>query len=95
MKMEEEIHDDFICDETEDCKKLLSSLGDYVDGDLSPQLCAELEKHMKGCRRCRIVVDTVKKTVELYQETADETQIPADVRERLYLSLDLQDYMRK
>lgn len=95
MKMEEkEIHDGS-CDESGDCKKLLSSLGDYVDGDLSPQLCAELEKHMKGCRRCRVVVDTVKKTVELYQEIADEPQIPADVRERLYLSLDLQDFMRK
>ena len=95
MKKKEEIRENPLCEDSEDCSNLLSSLEDYVDGDLSPELCAELEKHMKDCQRCRVVVNTVQKTVELYQEVADETQLPADVRERLYLSLNLEDYLKK
>ncbi len=82
------------CDDHDSCRKLLSSLGEYVDGNLDGQLCAELERHMKDCQRCRIVVDTMRKTVELYHGTGEETHIPADVRERLFLRLNLEDFLK-
>ncbi len=82
------------CEDHESCRQLLSTLGEYVDGDLSGELCAELERHMKDCQRCRIVVNTMKKTVELYQETGEETHVPDDVRERLYLRLNLEDFLK-
>ncbi len=82
------------CDDHESCRQLLSTLGEYVDGALSGELCAELEQHMKDCKRCRVVVDTMKKTIELYQETGEETHLPDDVRERLYLRLNLEDYLK-
>ena len=78
----------------ESCRELLSSLGDYVDGTLGDELCAEIERHMKGCNRCRVVVNTLRKTVELYHETAAETQLPEDVRNRLYIRLNLEDYRK-
>ena len=78
----------------ENCRELLSSLGDYVDGTLGAELCAVIEQHMKGCQRCRVVVNTLKKTVELYQESAAETQIPVAVRDRLYLKLNLEDFKK-
>lgn len=78
----------------ETCRQLLSTLGDYVDGALSEDLCAELEKHMKGCNRCRVVVDTLRKTVELYHEAAEGEKMPADVRDRLFLKLNLEDYKK-
>ena len=95
MNKKEEIRENPLNDDPVDCSNLLSSLEDYVDGDLSPELCAELEKHMRECQRCRVVVNTVQKTVELYQEVADETPMPAEVRERLYLSLNLENYLKK
>lgn len=95
MKKKETIRENSLCKDPEECKKLLSSLEDYVDGDLSPELCVELEKHMKDCQRCRVVVNTVKKTVELYQEVGDEPQMPEDVRERLFMCLNLEDFMEK
>jgi predicted anti-sigma-YlaC factor YlaD len=82
------------CEDHESCKQLLSILGDYVDGTLSTELCAELEQHMQGCQRCRVVVDTMKKTIELYQETGGDANLPDDVRERLYLRLNLDDYLK-
>ncbi len=81
------------------CHEMLSTLCDYVDGSLSEELCAEVERHMQDCPRCRIVVDTTRKTIELYQEVAAQEQaeenLPKDVRERLYLRLNLDDYLKK
>ncbi len=28
------------------CKELLGSLSEHINGDLSPELCLELEKHL-------------------------------------------------
>lgn len=77
----------------EQCRKLLASLSDYVDGDLEEMICADIEQHMAGCENCRIVVDTLRKTVSLYQVTAEEPCLPTDVRQRLLRRLDLDEYV--
>ena len=79
----------------EQCLKLLSSLSDYVDGSLEAMICAQIEEHMAECENCRIVVDTLRKTVSLYQMTNDAPDVPADVRERLFRRLDLDAYLSK
>jgi anti-sigma factor (TIGR02949 family) len=71
------------------CKQLLGSLSDYIDGELQAELCAELEQHMEGCDNCRIVVNTLRKTVELYRETNEPVALPEDVRSRLFNKLNL------
>lgn len=77
----------------ENCKYLLDSLSDYVDGSLGSELCAELERHLSDCENCRIVVDTLRKTVSLYKVTNQPAEVPEDVRERLYRSLDLEEFL--
>ena len=52
------------CD-SPNCHELLSQLSDYVDGELDDALCIEIERHMAECDRCHIVIDTLRKTVEL------------------------------
>lgn len=73
------------------CHDFLSSLSEYVDGELDPTVCAELERHMCECQRCRIVVDTMKKTVELYQDLEHEPDLPDAVRTRLLARLALSE----
>jgi anti-sigma factor (TIGR02949 family) len=75
------------------CRKLLDTLSDYIDGDLAPELCAEIDRHIADCENCRVVVDTLKKTIYLYHETSKDVSIPADVRVRLYHRLDLDDFL--
>jgi anti-sigma factor RsiW len=75
------------------CKSLLGSLSDYVDGTAQEELCRELERHLADCEDCRIVVDTLKKTVYLYHANKD-TDLPVDVRERLFKRLNLEDYLK-
>ncbi len=76
-----------------DCHQLLASLSDFVDGTLPPALCTELEKHLQGCENCRIVVNTMRKTIELYQVTTEEDKVPVAVRKRLYSRLNLDDFL--
>jgi anti-sigma factor RsiW len=79
-----------------ECKNLLGSLSDYVDGEVNSELCQEIERHMAECQNCRVVVDTLRKTILLYQSTSDPAgEVPAAVRERLYRTLDLEDYLKK
>ncbi len=77
----------------QNCTHFLNSLSDYVDDELSAELCQELERHMSDCEDCQIVVDTLKKTVYLYHETAEEPIIPSDVRVRLYRRLNLDEFL--
>ena len=79
----------------EQCRKMLSSLSDYVDGELEEMICAEIERHMVDCENCRIVVDTLRKTVYLYQETEKSPSVPTDVRQRLLHRLDLDEFTSK
>ena len=54
-------------DMTSTCAELKAQLSDYIDGDLDAGVCAELERHLAGCENCRIVVDTLHKTILLYR----------------------------
>jgi predicted anti-sigma-YlaC factor YlaD len=64
-------------------------LSDYLEGDLHPELCAEIERHLAECGNCRIVVDTLRKTVMLYQAYGHE-EVPADAKARLVAVLELE-----
>ena len=86
--MSEHIH-------TPQCKQLLGNLSEYIDGDLQAELCAEIEEHLKDCDNCRVVVNTLRKTIELYKETTSEADLPGEVRERLFLKLQLDDFLMK
>ena len=71
------------------CRETLGMLSEYLDGELDEQLCAELERHMAECGDCRVVVDTLRKTVALYH-THGHRDVPADAKARLYAVLSLE-----
>lgn len=77
----------------ENCRELLSSLSDYVDGTLGEELCIELERHLSSCENCQVVIDTLKKTIYLYKVTTTSPELPADIRQRLYHRLDLDEFL--
>lgn len=78
------------------CSQMLGNLSDYIDGDLQADLCAQIEDHMKTCENCRVVVNTLRKTVELYEKSSEETdEIPGEVKERLFAKLKIEEYLNK
>ena len=77
----------------DNCKALLGSLSEYIDGELPSDLCREIEKHLEGCDNCRVVLNTTKRTIDLVHITPAEQTVPDDVRERLFKRLKLDDYL--
>ncbi len=80
-----------VMQEHEHCQDYLRNFSDYIDGELPPDFCAELESHLKECPNCRVVFNTLQRTVELYQGNLDEEQLPGEVRSRLFARLELDD----
>lgn len=77
----------------DNCKALLGSLSEYIDGELPSDLCREIERHLDGCDNCRVVLNTTKRTIDLVHITPEEQTVPDDVRERLFKRLKLDDYL--
>lgn len=76
------------------CQQLKSVLADFFEGELSEQLCLEFEQHLTACPNCRIVVDTTRKLIFLYQQTsARNVNMPQEVKTRLFHCLDLDNYI--
>ena len=65
------------------CQEILDHISEYVDGELEAGLCVELEAHLANCRNCRVMVDTIRKTITLYHAQA-ESELPDGVEQRLY-----------
>lgn len=80
----------------ESCHHLLNSLSEFVEGSLEAELCMEIERHLAGCDNCQVVVDSLRKTIYLYHVTAQEsTEVPIDVRKRLFHRLKLDEFIQK
>ena len=64
------------------CQEILQKLSEYIDGELDPKLCVELDRHMEDCHPCLVFVDSLKKTITLYKYAASEP-LPKEIHLRL------------
>lgn len=46
---------------TVSCKHVTRQLSGYIDGQLTPELCAKIEEHLRLCGRCSVLLDTTRK----------------------------------
>ncbi len=70
-----------------DCKEVLASLSNYVDGEVSAELRAALEEHIARCRRCRVVFDTTGRALKIVLDV-EPFEVPLAVSARLYARLE-------
>lgn len=49
------------------CKDFLRELGEYLDESTDPALRAELDRHINECPNCWVVLDTTKRTINVYK----------------------------
>ena len=64
------------------CLDYIKELNDYLDGEIDPSLCQEIEKHIGTCENCRIMVDSLKQTVNLCREGKEE-KLPVELENKL------------
>ena len=75
-----------------ECGHLLGELSAYLEGEASEAVCAEIREHLEGCENCRAVVDTLRKTIELYH-TLPQPDLPEGARQRLIHTLNLEAFL--
>ncbi len=65
------------------CRELFERLSEYVDGQLSQELCEEIRKHLDGCDPCVNFAKTLKTTAELCRRLPSQPippEVAADLR---------------
>jgi anti-sigma factor RsiW len=69
------------------CKTVLEQLSNLIDGEIDPSLRADIEAHLKTCRRCSVLHDSLRKVLII---VADERtfKVPVGYSERLHAFID-------
>lgn len=65
-----------------DCNEVLEQLAEYLDEEARQELCAVINQHLARCTNCQIQVDSLRKTIVLYQNDRP-IQMPAHLSARL------------
>ena len=68
------------------CTEFLRELADYFDGTLSESMRAELDEHLHWCHECHVVMNTTKKTIEIYRDN-QLYELPESLRTRLHQAI--------
>ena len=63
------------------CTDFLAQMTDYFDGDVEPELLAEIQAHLGECHHCEILVDTTRQTIRVYRDH-QVIELSDEVRER-------------
>lgn len=51
-----------------DCAPIFAMLSQYLDRELAPETCGDLEHHLRDCPECIQFVDSLKRSVELCRQ---------------------------
>ena len=68
-----------------DCRAVLEEVNNYLDRQVGGSVAAQIELHLSCCPNCKIVYDTVAKTVRLY--CTQRLEVPEAVRQRVHKRL--------
>jgi anti-sigma factor RsiW len=64
------------------CKDFLKELNDYLDEQVDPAMRQELERHISECPNCWVIMDTSKKTIQVYKGMEPQA-VPDNVQQKL------------
>lgn len=61
------------------CPDVLDVFSRHLEGDVSADACAEMERHLAECTRCQGACESLKKTLALCRTTGAAIELPAPV----------------
>ena len=69
------------------CRHVWDSISAYIDGTLSAEVRADVERHLEHCEICSAVLDSTRNVIVLI---ADDRvfELPADFSRRLHARVD-------
>jgi len=65
------------------CTEFLKELTDYLDGTITVSVREELEEHLHWCNECHVVLNTTKKTIQIYRDN-QIYELPDTLRSKLH-----------
>jgi len=68
------------------CEEVIQQISNYIDGEISPELRARMEEHIRGCKHCAAILDGTSNTLHLLADgrAFDRMfELPAGFSERL------------
>jgi len=69
-----------------DCQNVFALLSEYIDRELAPGTCEELDRHIQGCAPCVEFVESLRKSVALgrtYTPSVDAPPVPEALKAAL------------
>jgi len=68
------------------CPDVLTLFSRHLEGEISADLCAQMERHMEACGRCRGACESLKRTLALCH-SAPPSRVPQSVQQAVRESL--------
>jgi RNA polymerase sigma-70 factor (ECF subfamily) len=68
------------------CPDVLSIFSRHLEDELSADACAEMERHLAGCERCRGACDSLRRTLALCK-TQPTTHVPAFIQDSVRIAM--------
>jgi hypothetical protein len=68
------------------CTEFLARLDDLIDDSVTPEIRAELQTHLHRCGHCEVILNTTRKTIEIYR-SHEIYDLPASLRDRLHAAI--------
>jgi predicted anti-sigma-YlaC factor YlaD len=68
------------------CEHVIREISNYIDGEITPELRARVEEHIRGCKHCTAVLDGTANTLRLIADGRafdDLFDLPPGFSERL------------
>ena len=62
------------------CPDVLMMFSRHLEDEISPEGCAEMERHLEGCARCRGTCDSLKRTLALCRTAGPSAPVPSSVQ---------------
>lgn len=50
------------------CREMFARLSEYLDGELDPGICEEIESHLGDCPPCQAFLESLRRTVDLTRD---------------------------
>jgi RNA polymerase sigma-70 factor (ECF subfamily) len=63
------------------CPDVLSLLSQHLEGEISADVCARMERHLDQCEYCRSACDSLKETLALCRASGVSVEVPLSVQE--------------
>jgi RNA polymerase sigma-70 factor, ECF subfamily len=52
----------------------------HLEDEISAERCAQMERHLEACARCRGACDSLKRTLALCRASGPSVEVPASVQ---------------